>query len=235
MLNPIEASLGEVTIVSVTGIHVDDSHAALQRSLAGLPFRRALLIASEAPSHPDPRIEWIDIPPMSSVNEYSRFMLQDLHRYIETTHALIIQADGFVLNPERWNPAWLEFDYIGAPWGEHLRVGPYIIPLPNRVGNGGFSLRSRRLIDMVAPIDLTTLRYPTRAEDMIICHLLHDYLVERGMRFADLETAAAFSIENPKATFGQTLDTAFGFHGLRFLPEVRARDAAKARALVSET
>lgn len=88
---------------------------------------------------------------------------------------------------------------------------------------------------MVAPIDLTTLRYPTRNEDMIICHLLHDYLVERGMRFADLETAAAFSIENPKATFGQTLDTAFGFHGLRFLPEVRARDAARAGALVSET
>lgn len=234
MLNTLKASLDAVTIVSVTGVHIDDAHAALQRSLTELPFRRALLIASTAPSYPDPRIEWIGIPPMS-LNEYSRFILQDLHRHIETTHALIIQADGFVLNPERWNPAWLEFDYIGAPWREQLRVGPYIIPLPNRVGNGGFSLRSRRLLQMVAPIDLSTLRYPTRAEDMIICHLLHDYLVERGMRFADMETAASFSIENPKATFGQTLDTVFGFHGLHFLPEVRARDAARAGALVSET
>lgn len=96
------------------------------------------------------------------IREYSRFVLQDLHTYIETSHVLIVQADGFVLNPGLWNPGWLDYDYVGAPWPETLRVGKYVIPLANRVGNGGFSLRSRRLLKMTAPIDLSTLRFPTR-------------------------------------------------------------------------
>lgn len=132
MLGAHEASLDRVTIVSVTGVNVDDAHEAIRRSLVGLPVKWALLIASEAPSQLDPRIEGISIPPMSR-QDYSRFMLQDLHRYIETSHALIIQADGFVLNPLRWNPAWLEWDYIGAPWREQLRVGP--ISSHSRIGS----------------------------------------------------------------------------------------------------
>ena len=227
MFGSSNVRLDDVTIVCVTGIHIDDAHAALQRSMAALQFKRALLIASTAPSKLDPRIEWIRIPPMSKAG-YSRFMLKELHFYIETAYCLVVQADGYVLNPERWNPAWLDWDYIGAPWPTQMRAGPYVIPLTNRVGNGGFSLRSRRLLQAVAPINLATLHYPTNAEDMIICHLLHDYLVGQGVRYADMETAASFSIEHPEVTLGHTLETVFGFHGHFFLPEVLARQHARA-------
>ncbi len=183
-----------------------------------------MLIASQPPAIPDPRIDFIRIHEMD-IREYSRFVLQDLHTYIETSHVLIVQADGFVLNPGLWNPGWLDYDYVGAPWPETLRVGKYVIPLANRVGNGGFSLRSRRLLKMTAPIDLSTLRFPTRAEDVITCHLLFDYLTQYGIRFADLNTAASFAIESRKATLGHTLDTSFGFHGREFLADVASRAA----------
>ncbi len=161
-----------------------------------------------------------------SLHNYSTFMLKDLHLYIETSHCLVVQADGYVTNPERWNPGWLAYDYIGAPWPPNMGAGKVIIPLKNRVGNGGFSLRSRKLLKAVAPIHLGTMRYPTHAEDMIISHLLYDYLVAQGIRFADMETAARFAIEHPDVTLGQTLETVFGFHGRFLLPEVKAREAA---------
>ena len=208
--------IDDVTLVSVTGVMVDAAQRALQRSMKNLSFAKTLLFASEPPSALDARVEWIAIPPMN-LREYSRFILQDLHRHIHTSHVLIVQADGFVINPERWDPAWLGYDYIGAPWPEEVMAGPYRIRLKNRVGNGGFSLRSRRLLELSAPIDLSTLRFPTRNEDMIICHVLHDYLTVQGIRFADTETAARFSIESDKSSFGQTLTTSFGFHGRDYL------------------
>lgn len=204
--------LDKVTLVSVTGVHVDAAQRAMQRSMARLRFGRALLISSHPPARPDPEIERIGIPPMT-IHDYSRFMLDDLHRYIDTSHVLVVQADGFVINPERWDPGWLEFDYIGAPWPPLLWVGGHGLRLNNLVGNGGFSLRSRNLLQLTAAANASGIGFPASAEDMIICNVLYPHLTARGMRFAPAETAARFAIEQPGATFGQTLATSFGFHG----------------------
>lgn len=219
-------ALPDVTLVSVTGVKVDAAHAALRRCISGLDFAQTLLISSERPTVLDSRIKWIEIPPMT-LNQYSAFILKELYKHIDTSHVLISQADGFVVNPGRWDPKWLEFDYLGAPFRRYIHAGNTTIEPTNRVGNGGFSLRTRRLLELTSPIDLATLRYPTRAEDMIICHLLYDYLVGKGITFADPPTAARFSIMHPSQTFGQTLDTAFGFHGEHYLAELEARERSR--------
>ena len=36
--------------------------------------------------------------------------------HIQTSHCLLIQSDGFVLFPDKWDDSWLDYDYIGAPW-----------------------------------------------------------------------------------------------------------------------
>lgn len=210
-------ALPDVTLVSITSVNVDAAYHAMLHCMEGLTFGAAKLICNEAPERLDTRIAWTKTAPMTK-NEYSAFVLKELHRHIETSHTLIVQPDGYVLNPERWNPDWLAYDYIGAPWGMVVKAGAYQIPLKkNRVGNGGFSLRSKRLLELTSPINLSTLVFPTRGEDLITCHVLYDYLTERGIRFAPLEVAAAFSIENERHTFGQTLETAFGFHGQFFM------------------
>jgi hypothetical protein len=219
-------SLDDVTLVSVTGVRIDEAQQAMIRSMSGISFGRSLLISTTPPTHLHKDIEWAQIPPMTSLADYSRFLLKDLLRYIDTPHVLVVQGDGFVVNADRWNPAWLEYDYIGAPWPERVRYGPHILELANRVGNGGFSLRSRRLLELVLPIDLSTLRFVTRAEDTIICHLLYDFLRGHGMRFADVDTAAAFSIESPAHSFGHTLESAFGFHGKHYFAKLMAMESA---------
>jgi len=221
--------LKDVTLVTVTGVHVDSSQRALQRSMEGIRFHSALLIASEAPSVPDPRIRFIKIPPMT-LSGYSGFMLNHLHRFISTPHVLVVQADGYVINPGQWDMRWLDYDYIGAPWPPTLGAGPFKFTLNNRVGNGGFSLRSRRLLQFTPTINWRRIKFQNDAEDVLICHLAYGVLIHNGFRFPDIEMAAAFSIERKSVSFGRTLDTVFGFHGNYYLPRVLEREASAVRA-----
>lgn len=191
--------------------------------MESLRFGNAILLSVSPPADPDSRIEWRQIPPMTKL-DYSRFVLKELHHHIATPHALIVQADGFVLRPDLWEDGWLQFDYIGAPWPPQLRVGKYVLEPCCRVGNGGFSLRSKRLLEMTSPIDMSTLHFPSVSEDLVICHVLHDYLTGRGIRFADIDTAARFAIEAPVSSTHR-LGECFGFHGRRHLAGLTAAEA----------
>ena len=142
----------------------------------------------------------IPIPHIGSIEEYSRFMIEDFHRYVETDHALCIQSDGFVLNPEAWTDEFLEYDYVGAPWSEGSGVaGPDGIDrnqVGAYVGNGGFSLRSRRLIQAVAGLARQGKIPHMNPEDVAICANHRAELEGMGMRFAPLPLAARFALEN---------------------------------------
>lgn len=141
--------------------------------------------------------------------DYSRFCIQDMAKHIKKSHALIIHPDGFIQNPKAWDNSWLEYDYIGAPWvfyKEHM------------VGNGGFSLRSKRLLDILARTELTNFH----PEDSVICRDLRPWLEKKfNIRFAPVEVAKLFSIEgygvDPNLN---RYDGEFGFHGhhVRGLP-----------------
>lgn len=81
----------------------------------------------------------VKIKPLNSLVAYSIFMLTKVHQYIETEHFLVVQRDGWVLNPQSFNPEWLELDYIAPLFVQY-----------DFVGSGGFSLRSKKLMQNVA-------------------------------------------------------------------------------------
>tara|TARA_R110002074_G_scaffold402324_1_gene607089 strand:- start:156092 stop:156790 length:699 start_codon:yes stop_codon:yes gene_type:complete len=165
-----------------------------------------------------------------SVNEnrsYDYFMLSQLPSYITTPHYLIVQTDGFILNPLAWSDEFLKYHYIGAPWGHHpMHYWPPHQPVgPNTsVGNGGFCLRSR-LLGMTAqgifhsmsrqPGFVTEHWYP---EDCFIARDIRPMLEDKGFKFAPEDLAAKFSCENKIYT------DQFGFHGsetLRMNPNIK--------------
>ena len=157
----------------------------------------------------------VRIPRLDIVG-YSQFILGDLYKYVETEYCLVVQSDGFVLNANKWNPIFLEYDYIGAPWPMDLKLQPGNITLDltrNSVGNGGFSLRSKRLLQETAKINFHELSFPTKSEDLILCHFLFQEMLNAGVKFPAPELAAQFSIESPTAAYGQNPSTSFGFHG----------------------
>lgn len=141
-------------------------------------------------------VEVIQIESISSKREYSKFVMFELYKYIQTDYMLIIQGDGYILNGELWDDEWFKYDYIGARW---LETDDFT------VGNGGFSFRSRRLMALVGDLDYRGIYHP---EDSVICRIYRP-LFEGGFNilYAPNEVADRFSYECVRPT-----QKTFGFH-----------------------
>jgi len=172
--------------------------AALRRSMAQCSFERTMFFTDR--NFDLPGIEVVVIPDIASIADYSHFMVKSLGGHVDSDFVLVIQYDGYVLDGRRWSAEFLDYDYVGAPWSD------------GGVGNGGFSLRSQRL--------LRALRDPRIAdlvpEDVAICKTYRGLLeLEYGLRFAPAEVAGRFSFEAVPPP-GPTL----GFHGLTHLVQI---------------
>jgi len=190
-------ALPEVTVCAATSVNVSATIAALRRCTDQADFADCILLTDVAVD-PGPGIRAIPIERLSSGRDYSRFMLRRLIDFIGTAHCLVVQWDGFVLDATQWDQAFLDFDYIGAPWPQ--------FDDDRDVGNGGFSLRSRKLLEACCD-PAFQLAHP---EDVAICRTNRKLLEEEhGMRFADRRTAERFSFERE-----QPNEPTFGFHGV---------------------
>jgi hypothetical protein len=187
--------LTDVTLVAATSVAIPATARALALSQRGLTFGEVLFLSDQPPPAGTPAT-WRPIAPLRSRRDYSRFMLHDLAAHLHTRHVLCVQWDGYVLNPPAWDPIFLEYDYIGAPW-PHFSDGM-------RVGNGGFSLRSHKLVEACAALVITD-----QAEDVAICRTHRAMLEDRyGLRFAPEDVARRFAYERIAPT-----GLEFGFHG----------------------
>lgn len=189
--------LPDVTLCCVDTRDPELALFALRKSMQKISFGKVLLLGSGLQGRPlDDGVLFQEIQPLKSVDEYSRFMLKHLSAYIDTPFVLVVQWDGYVVHPEMWCDEFLKYDYIGAPWWSKKD--------PKGVGNGGFSLRSKRLLDALAELDA-----PTEPEDVAICVSLRPELERRfDVSFAPLSVAQLFSVE-----YGP-YRPAFGFHGM---------------------
>jgi len=152
----------------------------------------------------------VKVPKVNHINDYNRFMLKELNNYIDTEYVLVIQLDGFCSNPSKWEDEFLSYDYIGAPWrmGQNKRYLQQL-GLPdhdNQVGNGGFSLRSKKLLEFFSTIEYDEVS----PEDTVICLKHYQDAVDAGLKYAPFDLAERFSSE-PYHT------ESFGFHGNRDL------------------
>jgi hypothetical protein len=206
-------NLNTVTLVSVTSVDIEKTISALKYSMKNINFGESLLLTDKDVVSND--FKTIKIEPLDYI-AYSKFIVYELHKYINTEFALIIQNDGFVTNPEKWNDEFLEYDYIGAPFpippiNDNIS---YRDPFGNliRVGNGGFSLRSKKLLKLPTTLNLEWKSYfGYYNEDGFFAVHNRYILEENGCKFSPVELAARFSIE--KSTPETEGVVSFGFHG----------------------
>jgi len=201
-------------MVIIDTINHSEAIYAINRSLDQVEPQATLFFTDIALEVP--KTETILIGKITSKEEYSQFVLVDLceqiTRYALRTdqyfkHVLIIQSDGFVLDGRVWDNLFLKYDYIGAPWQYDGR----------NVGNGGFSLRSIKLMKAVGSILFIEDAPYLGPEDEVICRLLRGVLeTSHGIKFAPQELAEQFSFEllPPKKP-------TFGFHGYFHKPYVK--------------
>jgi len=87
------------------------------------------------------------------------------------------------------------------------------------VGNGGFSLRSRRLLQALEDPVIV----PSHPEDLCICRTYRARLEAQGLRFAPRALARRFAVEDEPLR-----DDVFGFHGPYHMPHLLPPDEALA-------
>ena len=141
--------LDNVTLLGIDCVEIERLIFAAEVSMKNIQFKAVKLLTHLQSDHE----AIVKIPPITSIEAYSHFMFKELVHYVDTDYVLIIQHDGYVLNPAQWHDTFFEFDYIGAPciWG---------------MGNGGFSFRSKKLLEILASEDAITQLHP---EDFAIC------------------------------------------------------------------
>ena len=170
--------LDTVTLVCADTRRPDMAFRAIKHSLGQCAPKKVLFFTND-----DSLPYAIKVPHINGLDGYSNFITCRAPEYVTTTHALIIQSDGYVVRGGSWDPEFLKWDYIGAPT-DMTDDGKITM------GNGGFSLRSRKLMEAVR-----RLPGPYHPEDQIICIRHRKALESQGLRFAPTGVATAFSAE----------------------------------------
>ena len=197
----------DFTYVVIDTLNYELSTYALRKSQEEFPAKNVLIFSNdESRWHGN---EIIEIPEIKSTADYNRVIFFELPKHLQTKFAIFIQYDGYVLSGMHFSEFFLNYDYIGAPWPHHQEFN---------VGNGGFSLRSARLINavqsLILPEDLNN------AEDLVICRYLRARLEDKiGLKFASKSMAEKFSYEMYPVSH-----KTFGFHGLFNLPSIMGED-----------
>ena len=188
-------NLSNVTLLCVETREPDLAHWAINRCLSGVQFGKVVLITNLGRVNAKRAdIDYVQAPPIKTTKDYSEFLLTGLEQYVEGTHVLVIQWDSFVIHPELWSNEYLQYDYIGPVWSHHPETP---------VGNGGFSLRSKKLLQVIQQPGFIK-KHP---EDYCICADNKDFLERYAIKIAPVKLAEQFAVE-------RTLwHEAFGFHG----------------------
>lgn len=213
--------LKNVTLVTVDGVDPERSVKTLNYCCRGINFNTVKLISFREPENLTKNIKFVKINQLSNAG-YNRFIAKDLATLIDTDFCMIVQLDGFVLNPNLWTDNFLKYDYIGAPWSainidniltREYRKNPVGHPW---VGNGGFSIRSLRLLK-----EASKFEWLGKPEDNFFCVGLRDHMEKIGFIYAPVDLGYKFSLETPMANETPILPADFsdhfGFHGFRNL------------------
>lgn len=131
--------------------------------------------------------------PQLTIERWNVFVNREVPKHIGTDYAMSVHEDGFIIYPQLWTPAFLQFDYIGAPWPDGV------------VGNQGFCIESRRMLTQKLKLPPNNGSIPS---DNYLCRVHRKTLERFGVRFAGRAFAELFSTE----MYGDDR-ASLGFHG----------------------
>ena len=213
--------LDNVTLIAVSSVKLEATIKALEHSLNLVEFAEVKLVTHADIKHDQIKIEKCD--EITSIKDYSKYMVYDLCKHVDTEFVVTIQHDGFVVNPNSWSDEFFEYDYIGAPWPKDFFLDEISIEIQNkdnfgesiRVGNGGFSFRSKKLLSIFSELNIAWEAADNYwHEDGFICMTSLKQLRDNGINFPSADVAYKFSREIECEDLDNTNEP-FGFHNYR--------------------
>lgn len=200
--------LNNVTLVCVATKDVERSLLALRHSQKSMQFADTILLSHYEPQYLN-EARYIKIDKFNSVEEWGKFIIFELHKFVATDYALLIHDDGFIVNPQSWKEEFYDYDFIGSPWPVPKDPVSYRTPQGDlvRVGNS-VSLRSKKILRLPSDLNLPWVPFHGYLhEDGFLSVQYKNKLEEHGIKFAEFATAAQFGRE-----YCNTPDDPFIFH-----------------------
>lgn len=142
--------------------------------------------------------KFVQIPVMDEIG-WQTFQMKIMPHLLHSASVMTVQHDGFILDAARWEDAFQNWDYIGAPWPDGM------------VGNDGFCIQSMEFMAEKARLPFIE----TTQGDDYLCRDKKAELEAQGIKFAPTDVALRFATETYLCD-----RPSFGFHG-------RTHDAAK--------
>jgi hypothetical protein len=162
------------------------------------------------------------VPDFPNKKEAGQFYYQYACAGIHTDFALMLEWDAGIYDPSKWKPEFFDYDYIGAPWTVRPQERDCL-----DVGNGGFTLMSKRLGQYLAE---HPKQHPV-CTDWDLCRNQRKGLEAAGFKWPGRTLATHFSWE-----LGERNPENFGFHGAFRWIDMLERDELVIRAkLLTET
>jgi len=175
------------------------------------------------PRYKNARIEHIQIPAQDSHDKYSKFMFEDIWKYLpkQFENLLFFHPDGFLIR-NGWEQFVIDnkFKYIGSAWCHTPSIDIYEnnewhnLNFPRiHCGNGGFSFRSRSACEKISSIYAKHILRETGSqgtrvpEDLFYSHLING--IEGGV--ANLKQSMKFSLD-PITLDEYNNKLSYGFH-----------------------
>lgn len=142
-------NLPEVTLLCVE----TQMHALAQRTLtdmaAKIDFAEIVIHTDKPELIPVASARYVTVPNWPEKIMCGSYCYSKAPASVNTSHMLFTEWDGAVRDTAKWNPAWLTYDYIGAPWPGR-KGGQWEPRQGYTVGNGGFTLWSKKLMTCIA-------------------------------------------------------------------------------------
>lgn len=192
-------NLKNITLLSFNCVKPEQSVKALLYSSKNIQFAEMILVSNTKPDMLPKNIKFVKTN-LTTHSLASRFTYEILPDLIQTKYCLMIHDDGFVINPHLWSDDFLQYDYIGAPWKDFGQI--------NRVGNGGFVLRSYKFMQLTRNI-----KYLNTHDDTEQTNNYYHYYTKCGCKYAPVDVAMRFSLESKIPECEYNLENCFGFHG----------------------
>lgn len=212
--------LPDVTLVMVETQRHTLARMAIEDCLRHAEFGEVVVCANQFDELRIPGATEVQVEDFPTKLAWCQYLWYGVPPLVKTRQALLIQWDSWIIDPAMWRDEFLRFDYIGAPWW-------YTDGL--NVGNSGFSLRSKRLMDFLL---LHRDRFPcnSAAEDDLASRVYRrDLEREGGFVWAGDADAADFAFEHTHVEGRH-----FGFHGTFNWPRVLDRKRLRERIEIAQ-
>lgn len=192
--------INNCSLIAIDCYNYGGAVSSLKKSMAQCEFDKVLFFTDIEIEIEG--IEVIKIPSISSKDEYSQFILKEVWKFIDTEFVLVTQHDSWVLNADSFDDGLYRVDYAGALWLETDGLAN---------GNGGFSWRSKKLMNIVGNDPFVSATTP---EDVALCRVYRNYLETKyGLVWATDELCEKFAFELKEPN-----QSTFGFHSFFHQP-----------------